>query len=629
MGEYRSLTQEEIGQLEKQVCRCGDWGAVKVGEGFSAARIWSTHFEGSILIGANVEIDRCSIANYAIEDDVVIKNVGTLAVRDKSSFGNGVCVNAVNEAGGREVPIFDTMGAQVAAIMAFFQHRQTTIQKLKTMICAHAAAVRSSIGTIGKGARIINCGCMENVRIGPGAVIDGASHLSNGTVGSSGEHPTHIGPGVIARDFIIASGAIVTDRAVLSHCFVGQAAEISGGFSAEHSLFFANCQAYNGEGLSIFAGPFTVSHHKSSLLIAAMFSFFNAGSNTNQSNHLYKLGPVHQGIMERGCKTGSGAYMLWPARIGAFTTVIGKHSIHVDTASMPFSLLLEEQGSVLVPGSAIKNIGTLRDIRKWPKRDKRKDPHKLDFISFESLSPYTAQNIISGRNQLSNLKTAMGTKPKDVVWNGLTIKSAAIGKGIEYYDLAMDYFVGAKVVERLRSQPIEDITHLRDALMSGMSIGSGRWMDLAGLLCPEEAVSHLLGDVDSGKITSLEEVHKAFKAMHENYPAYEWCWVAAELENRLSTNISKITPEDIAGVLGDYRIAVEKLNSLMLDDARKEYDESVKIGYGFDSDPNIREADFEAVRGKIEDNEFIHNMRAEAIRRVAEADGIVMKLKKL
>ena len=58
-------------------------------------------------------------------------------------------------------------------------------------------------------------------------------------------------------------------------------------YSAEHSVFFANSQGFNGEACSIFAGPYTVTHHKSTLLIAGMFSFMNAGSGSNQSNHMY------------------------------------------------------------------------------------------------------------------------------------------------------------------------------------------------------------------------------------------------------------------------------------------------------------------------------------------------------
>ena len=63
--------------------------------------------------------------------------------------------------------------------------------------------------------------------------------------------------------------------------------------------------------------------HKSSLLIAGMFSFLNAGSGSNQSNHMYKLGPIHQGVVERGSKTTSDSYILWPAKVGAFSLIMG------------------------------------------------------------------------------------------------------------------------------------------------------------------------------------------------------------------------------------------------------------------------------------------------------------------
>ena len=66
----------------------------------------------------------------------------------------------------------------------------------------------------------------------------------------------------------------------------------------------------------MFAGPYTVSHHRATLLIAGYFSFFNAGSGANQSNHMYKSGPVHQGVHLRGCKFGSDAYVLLPASTG-------------------------------------------------------------------------------------------------------------------------------------------------------------------------------------------------------------------------------------------------------------------------------------------------------------------------
>ena len=162
---------------------------------------------------------------------------------------------------------------------------------------------------------------------------------SNGTILSHPDSPTIIGDAVIAKDFIVAEGAHVVGGAIVQKSFVGQGCRVGNQFSAENCLFFANCEAFHGEAVSFFAGPYTVTHHKSTLLIGGMFSFYNAGSGTNQSNHRYKLGPTHEGKLERGCKTGSFAYVMWPCRVGPFSVVLGKHTRSFDTANLPFQPL--------------------------------------------------------------------------------------------------------------------------------------------------------------------------------------------------------------------------------------------------------------------------------------------------
>ncbi|MFR3853580.1 MAG: DUF4954 family protein, partial [Odoribacter splanchnicus] len=157
---------------------------------------------------------------------------------------------------------------------------------------------------------------------------------------SNAEAPVFIGHNVMAEDFIISSGACITDGAALIRCFVGQACHLGHLFSAHDSLFFSNCQGENGEACAVFAGPYTVTMHKSSLLIAGMFSFLNAGSGSNQSNHLYKLGPIHQGIVERGSKTTSDSYLLWPAKIGAFSLIMGVMSV---TRILPTFLFVSDR----------------------------------------------------------------------------------------------------------------------------------------------------------------------------------------------------------------------------------------------------------------------------------------------
>jgi hypothetical protein len=129
-------------------------------------------------------------------------------------------------------------------------------------------------------------------------------------------------------------------------------------------LFFSNCQGENGEACALFAGPYTVTHHKSTLLIAGMFSFMNAGSGSNQSNHMYKLGPIHQGIVERGAKTTSDSYVLWPAKVGPYSLILGRHYKHSDTSNLPSSYLIENDNTTYIaPGVNLRSVGTIRDAK--------------------------------------------------------------------------------------------------------------------------------------------------------------------------------------------------------------------------------------------------------------------------
>jgi len=548
---YRPLSAKEIAQLTSQGCSSDNWANIQVAQGFDATRVKSTQFCGVIKLGvfdkqasfcggvrkptgiSNATIHNCAIgnnvyidqirnyiANYVIEDDVVIENVDLLVVEDKTSFGNGTEVAVINEAGGREIPIYDHLSAQTAYIIALYRHRPKAIKSLQKMIADYAASVTSSMGVVGKGSRLINCRIIKNVKIGPASTIDGINRLKNGSVNSCLEDPVYVGPGVFAEDFIFCSGCDISDGVILSKCFVGQGTVLGKQYSAENSVFFANCGGFHGEACSIFAGPYTVTHHKSTLLIAGLFSFLNAGSGTNQSNHMYKLGPVHQGVVERGSKTASDSYILWPAKIGPFTVVMGRHYKNSDISDLPFSYLIEhEDESILVPGVNLRSVGTVRDARKWPKRDRRKAPRKLDYINFKLLSPYTIGKMLNGRRLLENLKAATGETSEYFTYHSVKIKNSSLDNGIKFYQMGIDKFLGNCLVKRLEGKGLKNVGELRAALSPETTIGHGRWVDLAGLFAPEQIVQKMLDDIEGGAISTLEQATETFRSMHENYPA--------------------------------------------------------------------------------------------------------------
>ncbi len=659
--EFRPLSSDEISRLTQQGCVCQDWSGIQVAKGFDAARVRFANFSGKIRLGvfdkevsfgggvrkhtgiSNATIHNCNIgdnvyidqvrnyiANYEIGDDVIIENVDELSVDGESSFGNGTEAAVVNEAGGREIPIYDRLSAHIAYIIAFYRHRPKVIELLRKMIAEYTKSVTSSMGLIGKGAKLINCRIIRNVRIGPAGIIEGVNRLENGSINSCVEDPVYIGPGVFAEDFICCSGCRVTDGVIISHCFVGQGTVLSKQYSAENSVFFANCGGFHGEACAIFAGPYTVTHHKSTLLIAGLFSFLNAGSGTNQSNHMYKLGPVHQGVVERGSKTASDSYMLWPARVGAFSVVMGRHYRNSDTSDLPFSYLIEhEDESVLVPGVNLRSVGTVRDARKWPKRDRRKDPDKLDFINFKLLSPYTIQKMLNGSQLLRRLKATSGETSDYFTYHSVKIKNTSLDKGIRFYQIGIDKFLGNCLIRRLEDRHFGDIDELREALKPQTETGTGKWLDLAGMFAPQQCVEQVLDDIEAGKIGSLQEVTEAFRSMHENYFLYEWTWAANVLQQRLGKTIDQMTADDIIEMTQTWKAAVAELDQMLHADARKEFAATSQTGYGLDGDKETRQQDFAAVAGTFEKNSFVTEIEQHIVDKTMLGDELISRLEKL
>ena len=635
---YRFLTDEETDFLKANSCIADDWRNVWVKDGFNPKRVFQCRFSGIVRLGNfegrfslpggiekkagvryatlhNVSVGDNScienihnyIANYEIGENTYIKNVGLIYVEGRTSFGNGVEVCVLNETGGREVPIHEKLSAHEAYIMTLYRHRPDLISSIASLVDGWRCARTSSVGHIGSDVMILNVNTVKNVRIGDSARVEGCDVLDNGTVDSNASAPVFIGNSVSCRDFIISSGAVVDDGANLLKCFVGQACHLGRGYSASDSLFFCNCHGENGEACAIFAGPFTVTHHKSTLLIAGMFSFMNAGSGSNQSNHMYKLGPIHQGIMERGAKTASDSYLLWPAKVGAFSLVMGRHVSHQDTSDLPFSYLIEQQNtSYIFPGVNLRSVGTIRDAQKWPKRDGRKDPEKLECINYNLLSPYTIQKMLNATAILKDLVRVSGETSDTYSYQSAKIRNSSLHKGLRFYDLAINKFLGNSLIKRLETVPDGNIDAIRARLRPDTPAGRGQWVDISGLIAPKSEIDALIVDIETGKVKDVREINARFAEIHSNYYTYEWTWAYDRMIEYYGLDPDNISVDDIIRIAEKWKESVVTLDRMVYEDARKEFSLSSMTGFGADGDSDQRTRDFEEVRGGLFDsNTFV------------------------
>ena len=589
MNQYRQLTDFEIDVLEQNSCWSEDWSNVLVSEYFRPNYFHRVMFYGEIRLGAfdkSVEIskgfvkhsgindatlrnvtvgDNCLIEkisgyinNYTIGNDCHISNVSTMETTEVATYGNGNLISVLNEVGDGNLMLFDNLNSQFAAFMVKHFRQKNLKDAIMRLIKEDIEKSMPEQGVIGNGVKIVNTKEITNTIVGEGCEISGAARLSDCTIMSSDEANVFIGTGVICENSIISDGSSIINSVKMQDCFVGEACQISNGFTASASVFFANSYMSNGEACAAFCGPFSASHHKSSLLIGGQFSFYNAGSATNFSNHAYKMGPMHYGQLERGTKTASGAYILMPAHIGSFTVCFGKLMYHPDTRNLPFSYLMA-YGDImyLVPGRNLTTVGLYRDIRKWPKRDRRGRYCRKSIVNFDWLSPFTVGEILRGKKILEDLRAASGDNVSTYNYHEYVIKASSLKKGIKYYDIALRIFMGAVLKRHKLEVPQTDI-------------GRGNWVDLSGLLLPESEEQRLVDDIVNGNVESVQEMLDRFEEINRNYPEYRWAWTYQMMLDYYG--LETLTEEDAERIRQDYVTARRAWIAEIRKDAEREFD---------------------------------------------------------
>lgn len=593
MNDYRPLTSEEIEVLKSNDCWAEDWTSINVSEDFKPNYMHRVMLYDEVNIGAfnkNVEVsqgfvkhsginnatlrnvtigDDCLIENvgnfinnYTIGDDCYISNISTMETTEGATFGEGNLVSVLNEVGEGNVILFSDLNSQLAAFMVKHFSDKELKENIRQLIKTDIENKAPERGQIGSNVKIVNTKEITNCVINDLCEVNGASRLSDCTLLGSVHGNVYVGTGVIIENSIIAEGSSVINSVKIQDCFVGEACQLSNGFTASASVFFANSYMSNGEACAAFCGPFTASHHKSSLLIGGMFSFYNAGSATNFSNHAYKMGPMHWGILERGSKTASGAYLLMPATLGSFSVCFGKLMHHPNTRNLPFAYLIADGDKMfLIPGRNITTVGLYRDIKKWPKRDLRALENRKSIVNFDWLSPFSVGEILKGKKILESLREVTGDNVSQYLYHEYIIPATSLHKGIKYYDIALRIYMGAVLKRVLKRDPA--ITP------PSTQIGVGDWDDLSGLLLPVSEEDRIVKDMREGNIETIQQLLDRFEEINNNYREYQWAWTYSVICDYYG--ISEITLEDANRIHEDYIRARRSWIAEIKKDAEKEY----------------------------------------------------------
>ena len=551
----RTLTPSEITRLEENRCHAEDWQKITVGENFSADRLYDVQFIGECSIGSNsdtvttdmgfelptgirhariinstigdntlVENVSAFICNADIGDNCIVNNVSVIQTTEGTTFGQGNTISVMNEAGEGNVVLYSGLTSQIAALTvlppclgeqyddgdATIEARRQAKDAVRRMVMEEVMSRMPKRTLIEDNVRITDTIEITNSWITQWTEVRGAQRISETTLWSRQDNSVFVGAGAILDGCIVTLGSSVSNNAIAKNCFIGENSTLTDGFSATDSLFFANSYMANGEACAAFCGPFSVSHHKSTLLIGGMYSFYNAGSGTNFSNHAYKMGPIHYGIMERGAKTASGAHILWPAHIGAFTMCMGKIATHPDTSALPFSYVIGDgTDTYIVPARNIATVGTYRDAAKWPRRDMRPQGSRRSMVDTVWLNPSTMTKVVEAKVTLEALRDQKGARDVYETVDGSLIKRSALEKGISLYTLAIKLYLDRHLLsadEEADYNTSFDDTPASQTFGRPLSRGASLFADLSGMQISNASVMRIVDAITSGDIDTTEDL---------------------------------------------------------------------------------------------------------------------------
>ncbi len=695
--KWRALTAQEIVALEANGNRCSRWDLVLVEDPFDTSVIHNNLFAGLVRIGAcrrgslsyhdfivptgitNSRIYACDIgrtcavhevlclSRYIIGDSAILCKIDEMVTTNHAKFGEGiikegedesvrVCIDPVNEAGGRSILPFESMICADAYLWAMYRDDTALMKRLKEITQNSADAKRGWYGTVGDYSVIKSCQVIKDVKTGSGVYIKGANKLKNLTIKSSMGNTSQIGEGVELVNGIVGYGCHVFYGVKAVRFVLGDNSSLKYGARLINSMLGDNSTVSCCEVLNNLVFPFHEQHHNNSFLIASLVmgqSNMAAGA-TVGSNHNSR-GNDGEIIAGRGFWPGLSSTLKHHCRFASFTLLTkGSYPAELNI-TLPFSMVLENRKldhlEVMPAYWWMYNMYALeRNSWKYKARDKRKAP--VQYIESDYLAPDTVKEILEGMRLLELWTGKAWFKAKeersagniDESRTSLPSDEECADKGREllssYPDEISSLFVLGEMMERAKRpvrilRPAEGWKAYREMLtfygvktiveyLAKYGIRyehfaaqcphkiSLNWVNMGGQLVPEEKVNTLRASIRRGIISSWQEIHAQYDAWQAEYPKDKVENAYAVL--RIITRDEQVSAQRWNALLDEAKRIRIYIEEQVFFTKRKDYDNPYRMITYRNKDER------DAVLGKLEDNPFIAAAKEETARFFAIAD---------
>jgi len=482
-NRVRPLTREEIVVLESRGNICSDWSRILVVDGFTPSRVAGTVFAGDCVVGAfgdeavpvgtsvslpsgiygstivSCEIgDGCLVSgvgvlsNYLLRERSVVFKSGAVTASRACAFGNGREIAIGIETGGREVLSFAELTIPLAAAVATRRGDREFQEAYRAFAKTYIEACGAPFGVIERNGLIRNTSAVEDVYVGEGVGIDGATLVQNCSLLGTAEERTVVGHGAFVRNSCLQYGCEVTSMAIVDDSVLTEHSHVERHGKVTQSIIGPNTGVAEGEVTASLIGPFVGFHHQA-MLIAALWPEGKGnvayGANVG-SNHTSKA-PDQEIWCGEGFFFGLGVNVKFPSD---FTGApYGLIATAVDTlpqkVTYPFSLInkpdrvhegVPSAYNEIFPGWVLSDnlYAVLRNEGKYKKRNKAR---RTAFV-FDVFRKDIIEMMVAARDRLdgvSPVKKLYTDGDIPGLGKNFMLESSRM-KGIETYNFFIEYY---------------------------------------------------------------------------------------------------------------------------------------------------------------------------------------------
>ena len=592
------------------------------------------------------------LKNYRIGNRVILFNIQEMSCTEHSKFGNGwlkkdetedvrVWIGVGNENDNRAVLPFESMITADAYLWSRRRDDSLLMKRFIEITENENDKSKRTFGIVEDEAVIKNTTLLKDAKIGKCAYIKGAFKLKNITVLSSEEEESQIGEGVELVNGIMGYGSRIFYQAVAVRFVIGRNCQLKYGARLLNSILGDNSTVSCCELLNNLIFPFHEQHHNSSFLIATTIlgqSNIAAGA-TIGSNHNSRSpdGEIYAG---RGFWPGLCSDFKHNSKFASFVLVSKGSYQHELNITYPFSLVAfkaEQEPIHIIPAYwfLFNMFAIARNNYKFKKRDKRvqkvqhieTDPlapdamqevlvalDRLILLTRDYLKKISEENVLSARTEQEELQAAkdylhQNTEADFTLFDlqaqkkyGATIFKPV--KAYKEYRKILKYFAARSIIEYCKSNGYEKFSREVLEKIEKISLFT-EWTNAGGQIIPTIKINQLCEKIKSGQINSWNEIHSYYDSCQKNYELYKCRYALYILEKLYTRPILEFSSEIFQDIIDDVTIVSTDMYRDSIYSRQKDYTDP------FRAMTYENQEEMTAVLGTIDDNDFLHILRAQ------------------